>query len=285
MPFDTFDPRLKAIAEKAVAYCKSKYGSNGLKTEVEIAAQVGWVPSFYLKPSKYRIVAFEVEDNLYPEALKIAAHDVSLYDGSPISVYQVCSLQTFQSDPKQAKINLLLQHGFGIITVDDDGHTKFQHKCIPLTQHISEEQLKSELSGLNHTIRVKFNEAHSTYLTNEGQGLQQAGQIVEGIISSIADQAAKKNVITLAEAAGPLADAIDALYASNTFKNHRAALGGARDFVKEFRNVASHAPKNAKQAAEKIKKCKTGFLDGINVAKKLQHVARQVGYRIKIHTT
>jgi hypothetical protein len=285
MAFDTFDARLKMIAEKALAYCKTRYGANGLKTEAQIAPEIGWTPTFYMTPSKFRIVAFEVQDNLYPQALKIAGHDILHYDGSPISVYQVCSLQAYQTDPKQAKVRLLLQHGFGIITVDDDGDVRFQHKCIPLTQHISREQLKSELSGLSKALRMKFEEAHDTYLTNEGQGLQQAGQIVEGIIASIATRAATRRAITPAQARGKLANVIDSLYAANTFKNHRAALGGARDFVKDFRNTASHPPKNVKGAAQKIKKCRTGFLDGVGVAEKLYTVAKNKGYKIQVHVT
>ncbi len=285
MPFDTFDSRLQTIAQKALAYFKSKYGSSGLTIEKEIAPEIGWTPTFHLKPSSVRIVAVEVADKLYPQALKIAGHDILHYDGSPISVYQVCSLDVYQNDKNQANVSLLLQHGFGIVTVDDSGNVKPQHKCIPLAQHISEEQLKSELAGLNRALRRQFEEAHSTYLTNEGQGLQQAGQIVEAIMSCIAGRAAKKGVIKPAEARGILADVIDALYAAKKFKNHRAALGGAQDFVKEFRNTASHPPKNAREATQKIKKCRTGFVDAVGIAKKLQSVARAEGYKIKVHVT
>jgi hypothetical protein len=285
MPFDTFDARLKAIANSALAFCKSKYGASGLRTEEQITPEIGWRPTFHFRPSKFVIVAAEVADNLYPEALKVGGHDILHYDGTPISVYQVCSLQVYQSDPKQAKVGLLLRDGFGIITVDDDGKARCQHTCIPLTQHISEEQLESELRGLNNGIKVKFKAAHRTYLVNAGQGLQEAGQIVEAMVRSVATQAARHHVITASDAAGALADAIDALYAQPTFKNHRAALGGARSFTKEFRNIASHPRRSAREAAEKIKKCKVGFLDGINVAGKLRDVAQQLGYTIRIHTT
>jgi hypothetical protein len=285
MPFDTFDARLKAIAEKALAYFKHKYGGNGLKIETGIAPEIGWTPTFHLKPSSSRTVAVEVADNLYPLALQIAAHDILLYEGSPISVYQVCSLQVYQADKNQTNINLLLRHGFGIVTVDDSGNVKTQHKCIPLAQYISENELTSELSGLNKALRMKFEEAHSTFLTNEGQGLQQAGQIVEAMISCIATGAAKKSVITASDASGRLADVIDALYTARGFKNHRAALGGARDFAKDFRNTASHPPKNAKEAAQKIKKCRRGFLDAVGIAKKLYEVAKLKHYKIHVHVT
>ena len=278
MAFDTLDARLKTIAEKALKYFTSKYGNNGVKTDTGIAPEIGWTPTFYLRPGGFRIVAVEVADNLYPQALRIGATDIQRYDGAPISVYQVCSLQVYQGDKNQTNINLLLRHGFGIVTVDDNGNVKPQHKCIPLAQHISEEELKSELSGLNKALRMLFEQAHSTYLTNEGQGLQQAGQIVEAMVSSIAKRAAKKNVITMAQATGKLADVIDYLYAAKGFKNHRAALGGARDFVKDFRNVASHPPKNAKEATKKVKKCRTGFLDAVGIAKKLLAVAKSKKY-------
>jgi hypothetical protein len=171
------------------------------------------------------------------------------------------------------------------MTVDDDNSAIIQHSCIPLAQHISPDQLETELGGLTSTLKVKFRSAHETYVTNAGQGLQQSGQLVEGLIQSIAGQSAKKGIIAVNVSKKDLADVIDALYQTNEFKNHRAALGGARDFIKEFRNTASHAPKSAKQAADKFRKCKAGFLDGINVAKKLSLMARAMDFQVRIYTT
>jgi hypothetical protein len=285
MAFDTLNTGLKHLAEQALAFCKSHYGANGLRIAEGIADEIAWRPTFFLRPDKFNVLAIEVDDKLYPEALKGAAYDVVNYAEAPISVYQVCSLSTYQSDSKQTRINLMRRHGFGIITVDDDGKVTIQHTCVALAQHISNEQLDAELAGVTPNLKVKFKQAHVTYIANEGQGLQQAGQIVEALINSIADQAAKKGVITAAEAKGKLADVIDALYEKKTFKEHRAALGAARDFVKEFRNIASHAPKNANEAAQKIKKCKTGFLDAISVATKLRTMMQKLGYKAQTYTT
>jgi hypothetical protein len=285
MPFDTLNTGLKKIAECALTFCKKRYGGNGLGVGKAIAVEISWRPTFFLKPDKLHILAVEVEDKLYPEALKGAAHDIEHYEDSPISVYQACSLIIYQGDTKQVRVNLLRKHGFGIMTVDDDGRVTIQHKCIPLAQHISADQLESELAGLTPALKVKFKQAHDTYVTNEGQGLQQAGQIVEALVHSIATQATKQNVISAAEAGGALADVIDALYSKKQFKDHRAALGAARDFVKEFRNTASHAPKNGKQAALKIKKCKVGFLDAVSVATKLRVAMQKLGYKAHIYTT
>jgi hypothetical protein len=284
MPFDNFTPRLRAVATGALAYCKKRYGAHGLKIDEGLDREIGWRPTFFLRPNRFLILAAEVADIIYPEALKGAAHDIGHYD-SPIAVYQVCPLDAYQNDPKQTKIHMLREHGFGIITVDDDGKVTVQHSCVPIAQHISSKQLESEINGLTAALKVNFRSAHATYLTNEGQGLQQASQIVEGLIRSIAAQAAKKGYVRAFAPTAALADVIDELYGKPQFKNHRAALGAARDFVKEFRNVASHAPKTAKAAVEKIRKCKTGFLDAANVSKKLREVMHLMGFQARIYIT
>jgi hypothetical protein len=284
VPFDTFTQRLKDVATNSLAYCRRQFGSNGLLIEAAIGPGISWRPTFAIRPTSSLILAVEVADNLYPEALKGAAHDISHFD-FPIAVYQACSLEVYQSDPGQARINLLRQHGFGVLTVDHAGIVTTQHAAIPLAQHISKGLLDAECAGLNPAIRVKFNAAHLTYQVNEGQGLQQAGQIVEGLVVCIAKQAAKEGVITPGVASGGLADAIDALYATKKFAQQRAALGAARDFIKDYRNTASHAPRSAKQAAEKIRRCRAGFLDGIRVAKKLRETIQIHGYRTKVYTT
>ncbi|CDZ73250.1 Hypothetical protein NGAL_HAMBI2610_48800 [Neorhizobium galegae bv. orientalis] len=284
MAFDTLSARLKVVAERSLNHCKARYGGNGVKIEEGISDTIMWRPSYYLKAGKYKIVAVEVEDNLYPESLKGAAHEISHFD-FPVSVFQACTLEAYQNDPKHTKVNFLKSHGFGIITVDDDGNVAIQHTCVPLAQHISPDVLEREIRELSKPLKVAFRTAHEVYHTNEGQGLQEAGQIIEAMISSLATQAEKKGVVTNATLGKGLAFQIDDLYAANTFKDHRAALGGARDFIKEFRNTASHPPKNAKQAAEKIRKCRKGFLDAITIATKLKAVASALGYQVKIHVT
>jgi len=284
MPFDSLTPRLKAVATASLAYCKNRYGGNGLKVEEGIDKAIGWRPTFFLRPAKFLVLAVEVDDNIYPEALKGAAHDIGHFE-FPIAVFLACPLGTYQGDPKQTKVNLLRRHGFGIITVDDDAHAVVQHPCIALAQHISPDQLETEVAGLNSILKVKFKSAYETYTSNEGQGLQQAGQIVEALVHSLAVQAGSKGLAPANVAKNSLADMIDLLYGLKLFRDHRAALGGARDFVKEFRNTASHAPKSAKQAAEKIRKCKVGFLDAIGVARKLRVVMQAMGFRVRIYTT
>lgn len=282
MAFKNLSERLNLVAEKALDNCKKRFGSKGLKIETGIDDAIMWRPTFYMKPSTVRYVAVEVEDNLYPGSLKGAAHEIGHFD-APIAVYQACTLQAFLQDPKQKNVNLLKDHGFGIITVDEDGTVVVQHSCIPLAQHIAPALLEREIVSLSPPLKVAFRSAYDTYKTSEGQGLQNAGQIVEALVTAIATQAHKRNLITSGQLGSALANRIDALWAVQAFHGHRAALGEARSFVNEFRNVASHPAGNAKQAADRIRKCRAGFLQAIALCVKLKAVAKALGYTIKVH--
>ncbi|MCH4555515.1 hypothetical protein ACVILI_000864 [Mesorhizobium sp. USDA 4775] len=282
MPFDTLSPRLKEVATRSLNFCRGKYGVNGLKIEEGIHDSILWRPSFFLKPTRTKIVAVEVDDNLYPNSLKGAAHEIGHFD-FPISVFQACSLEAYLNDPNHRSVSLLKKHGFGIITVDGNGNASMQHNCIPLAQHISPDEFDRRIQGLTPKLKVLFRTAYDVYQTNEGQGLQEAGQIVEAIVTSLAEEAHRVGVVPANTLVKPLAFRIDDLYGKNTFQNYRAALGGARQFVQDFRNTASHPARSAKEAAEKIRKCKAGFLDAIGIAVKLRQATHDLGYHLRMH--
>jgi hypothetical protein len=205
-------------------------------------------------------------------------------------VYQACSLDVYQKDPRMARVHLLRDNGFGVITVDDNGQTTIQIPAQPLAQHIPLEgpvgslSLDQKLSGLNSALKVKFRAAHSTYQTSVGQGLQEAGQIIEALINCICAQAEAALVVPVGTTARiSTANKIDEMYNTAAFQSHRAALGAARSFVKDFRNIASHPAKGPQQAADKIRNCKAGFFEALRIAGELRAVIQSLGYRVVIH--
>jgi hypothetical protein len=282
MAFDTFSERLKLVANASIALCRSNWGAKGLRKEAPIDQRIAWQPTFHLKPSRTLIVAVEVADVIFPEILKIAARDIERYN-TPISVYQACSLDVFQNDTRLSRVNSLRQNGFGIITVDDSGMAVIQSHAEPLGQHIHQETFDEELRTLPLPLKVKFRAAYATYQANVGQGLQEAGQIVEALIHCIAAQAESAGVVPVGTSAKRTADVIDDLYPTGAFHNYRAALGGARSFARTYRNIASHPATTASQAAEKFRRCKTGFLEALRIATELRTVIRNLGYRVIVH--
>jgi len=281
MPFDNLTERLKIVAVSSLSLCRGNWGNNGLKKEEAIDPKIGWRPTFFLKPSKYLIVAVEVDDAIYPDSLRGAADDIVNHD-FPICAYQACSLDVYQSDPQMKRVNALRNRGFGLITVSTEGEAIVRDFAQPLAQFISQEKLDGLLKALSPKLKVKFKAAHTTYMANVGQGLQEAGQIIEAIVLSIAEHAQSATIVGSGTINKSTAEMIDRLYATQAFEPHRAALGGTRNFVKNYRNIASHPPKDPKQAAEKIRKCKEGFVAAIQLASQLKEVAERLGYRIKI---
>ncbi len=281
MAFETLSERLRLVATESLQLCRNNWGGNGLRKEQEIDPTIGWRPTFFLKPNKVLITAIEVSDILFPELLKIAAHDIEHYN-HPVSIYQACALDIYQKDPNLARANMLRQHGFGIITVDANGNSAIQFTAQPITQHIPPGQFENAIRPLTQRLRVSFRAAFTTYQTNIGQGLQEAGQIVEALINSIVAQAVNANVVPPNTAGKGTADKIDDLYPTPTFRNHRAALGGARSFVRTYRNIASHPAATPQQAAERIRRCKAGFLDALRNAAELKTAMHQLGYQVRI---
>jgi hypothetical protein len=129
-------------------------------------------------------------------------------------------------------------------------------------------------------LKVRFRDAYATYQTNVGQGLQEAGQVVEAVIDTIVTQAIAANAVPANTARNSTADKIDALYTS--FRDHRAALGGARSFARTYRNIASHPAATPQQAAEKLRQCKAGFLEALRVTTELRRSMQQLGYQVRI---
>jgi hypothetical protein len=279
MPFDTLSDRLKLVAGNSLQLCRHEWGGQGLRQDEEIDGAIGWLPTFYLKPNKALIVAVEVSDVIYPEILKIAAHDIEQFD-FPISIYEACALDIYQKDQNMARANMLRHHGFGCITVDGNGGSIIQWRAPPIAQHIAPSKFDAAIKPMTSRLKVSFKQAYATYQTNVGQGLQEASQVVEAMIHSMVVQAIAANVIPAGTAKKDTADKIDDLYSA--FLHHRAALGAARSFAREYRNVASHPAKTPRQAAEKLRKCKAGFLEALRVASELREAMQRLGYQVRI---
>lgn len=274
-------PRLQETFDGGLRYLKGHYGRNGLKKYEEIHPDIHWTPSYHLKVSGALIVAAEVSDDLYPRIVKEALADIHQFDW-PIALYVICPLEVYMADQKQTVISRLAKQGIGIITVDDSGRPVLQRPCTPIVQNISEEELEALIRSVSAKLKNKFRLVRETYQTNVGQGLQEAGQVVEAVVKSLADGAASKGWVPAGIRSKSAAEMIDELYQASQFQNYRAALGGARNFLKDFRNIASHPERTSRQLLEKIKSCRSGVCDAIKTSHELMQVARACRLRIRV---
>lgn len=280
MAFEGLSPRMQLVANKCLQFCRTQFGANSIKNERAISSSIQWTPTFHFCSNNYSIVAVEVSELIYPESLKIGAHEI-LQANQPIGIYGACHHEIFLRKKEQIKIKTLRNHGFGLLTVDSDGNVTEQFSAVPIHQYISEVNLEEMVRRLTPRLKVAFRSAHRSYRTNISQGLQEAGQIVEAIVISMARSSVSSGVCASSILNRLAAGMIDELY--DQYNDHRAALGAARGFIRQYRNVASHAPRSKKKAMERINLCKTGFIEATSVSNALVNTMRGLHMNVVIN--
>jgi len=274
-----------AVAVPVAKHCKKKFGASGFKTESEISHGLPWRPTIQLKTSQFEVLAVEVSEAIGPAVALLKATKSDLltdHSDKPIVVYVACPLSEYQADPRHAAASGLKSHGFGLLTVDDVGNVIEQIPGIPLIHHVPEPDVLAATKGLPLSVRTKMVRAYDVYRTSSYQGLQDAAQVIEAIVFGFANDAHKKGWIS--KVRHDVADVLDDLYfaSEQKIKSQRAAIGSARGFIKYYRNVSSHPPKTVDQAAERIKKCRHGFLTAFEVADVLTKAVRSCGLNVKL---
>jgi hypothetical protein len=280
LAFETFDPRRRPLVVAALAFARARFGRTGLKLEESIDPKIRWRPTFHLKASAALIAAFEYNDVLYPDALDGAMVDITSFD-HPVTLYQLCPLTSFQDDKHQTRTRQLTDKGIGIITIDEDTNVvTLQSAGVPLGQYIPEEAFTKAISGLSPRARVLFRSAYASFRANVGQGLQEAGQIVEAMIRQLHDHTTRVAGAAPVATVTAAANLTDNLYNNANYARYRGVLGGTRSFIGEYRNIASHPQRSAKDAIDKIRKCRAGLLQAVALATGLSAMARAITCRM-----
>jgi hypothetical protein len=276
LQFDLLVPKYlgDTIAQPVLAHLKAKHGSNGLKIEVPFSPNVNWKPTIQLKSGTVELIVVEVSDTPYPPVMKFAVADLLNYEANrPIRAYHACPLSVLQSTSADVRraFRSLKEHGFGLYTVDDSGHVEEQFAAAVLIHHVPRNRFDELVKTLPIDVKTPLNKAYEVYRTEARQGLQFAGQVVEGLVQVLAAESQVKGWLSSYGANSSAADLIDALYEVGTkpLKDHRATLGGARNFIKRDRNSSSHPAKSKKIASKSSVTVKQGFESALQVCVEL----------------
>lgn len=269
------------FAEASVRFLRERNVGVKITYEKEIDIGDKWKPTYWFATRDGRLVAVEVSDKLFPEILRISYSQI-IHANKPIMVYQVVPLDVYKADKDEDVINELVKTGIAIISVDSRGRVTLQKSCVALAQHISEEELSKALQKTCAALKTCFFRCHQSYNTNEVQGLQAAGQVIEGIVENYVAHAVKNAWATKKSLGRKISDKIDNLYTLSQCRSVRAALASARSFLARYRNLSSHPVKSLPEAKERIDLCRTGFLDSISIAKVLWDAAKSNGIKVII---
>jgi hypothetical protein len=262
------------LRDAARAYFAALYQNPAIHVEAEVDPGLNWKPSLHFKVNDYLTVIAEVSEKPYPMIFHLRRVDVE-HLLQPISIYCVCPEEAYLEDQAEAK--KLMEHGYGLLTVDADGKVQLRASCIPVIQIVASKFFDSEIKGMPLKIRQRLAEAYQNYLHSAPSGSSGISEILEGLIVRAAKDAVARKWISKSDTKN-LADALDAMVASPQCKNALAALGAVRGYVSMYRNANHHFPKNRKQAAQKYLDCRHSFLDGLKKVRQFRDAMRTLGF-------
>ncbi|MYA37108.1 MAG: hypothetical protein F4193_06925 [Candidatus Dadabacteria bacterium] len=274
MSNDGLTPGHEFLRKAAQTWFAENYGNPIMHIDTQLSSKLEWVPALRFMLHRYINVFVEPsDDGPYPRILHMKHAEVSNYP-EPIAIYCVCQEAATATVRGQQELRRLKAHGFGLITVNSDGEAHVLFPAIPLVQVIPQESFKQQLQGLPRAICQPASEAFQDYRANPLNGVKTLSELVESMIMKAGQDSAKLGGITRTQSKAALADVLDALYGE--YPPARAAIGGARNFIREYRNLAHHSPRNKKDAYKKCTDCKHHFLEGLRTIQTFRNAMKNV---------
>ncbi len=263
------------LTERAITYFSANYGGPVISSP-GLVRGVSWSPSLSFSINTYLTVCGEAsDDKAYPEVLRLRNADV-LAVHEPISIYSVTTDEVFFRAAEQEHVRELEKHGYGLLTVSDDGTVQRRIIARPLVQHISKQEFVSITKGLPSSLRQQVSSAFDTYSVNPSSGVAQLSEVVEGMITRAYKDGHKRGWLKKRSPPGTTSLTLDAIGLAVEFGNAAAALGGARAFYSDYRNLTHHFPRNKRKAHKKYCDCRHGFLEGLKRIEGLRSAMRKL---------
>lgn len=125
--------------------------------------------------------------------------------------------------------------------------------------------------------REKVAQSYDDYKNKPSMGVVSLTETIEGLARQAARDAHKKNWVSKKEAEGAIAGSLDAMFKASQCQNARAAIGGIRNHIANYRNLGHHWPKNKKLARKKYLDCRHAFLDGMRQMVNFRKAMRDLG--------
>ena len=240
-----------------------------------LSTQLEWVPALrFTLYSRLNVFVEPSDDGPYPRVLAMRYTDIIAYQ-KLITVYSVCHAKAIASPKGQRDVNRLKQLGCGLVTVDPSDRPTVLFPGVPLVQVIPEDEFKQQIKGLPRGIRQRARECFVDYSNKPSNGVKSLSELVEGMIQKAGQDAASKSVIPRSASTAPPANLLDSLH--TPLVSARAAIGGARNFIKECRNPAHHWASTRKASHKKYVSCRHYFLEGLRTIQSFRQAMKNNG--------
>jgi hypothetical protein len=236
---------------------------------------LAWTPSLSFAQNKHKLVIAEVSDKPYPKILQMR-HAALLGLDMPIAVYSVCPERAYLKHQADAKE--LLRDGYGLLTVDEPGAVTLRHLASPLIQLIPTFERDNVMKEIPKALRTRMAESFMKYESDPPSGNADIAEFMEALVLKAGRDAHKKGWIEKKFThAGKPAETLKAMQEVPRFGTAAAPIGAVQSYISSYRNIAHHAPKNAKQAAQKYRDCRHAFLEGVRTIPRFSIAMRNAG--------
>ena len=244
-----------------------------MHAEEQLSPRLEWVPALRFTIHRHINVFVEPsESGPYPKILEIKNGDVRNFP-EPIAVYCVCPESAITNTDGQKEMRRLKAHGFGLLTVDPSGTAEVLFSAVPLVQSISDAEFKEQIRSLPRNIRQRASEAFVEYRNSPTSGVRILSEVIEGMITKAGQDAVRHDHIPRGQISqATAAKLLDALH--EKFFGARAAIGGARSYIKECRNLSHHWPTRKRDSYRKYADCRHQFLEGIRLARSFREAMK-----------
>ena len=272
---DGLSPAHIALRDAARACFAARYGKPTFYVAKALKAQLHWTPALRFTLHGHIHVFVEPSDSgPYPRSLAMLYAKASNYP-EPIAVYSICHEAAMETTAGRQERKDLKSHGFGLVTVDPTGDAQVEFTAIPIVQVIAEADFRQQTRDLPKGIRQPASEAFEDYLAKPVNGVKTLSEIVEGMVRKAGRDSAANGGISNGDAKKTPALVLDALHTQYT--EARSAIGGARNFMDECRNLAHHWPKNRKAAYKKYADCRHHFMGGLHTIRAFRTAMKSIG--------
>ena len=265
------------LLNAARGFFEAHYGKPVMYFGKELHRDLAWVPALrFTIGQRVHVFVEPSETGPYPRILQIRNADV-LHFPQPIAVYAVCPEEAVTRSVQLTEMKRLQGHGFGLLTVNAQGQAHRMFGACPLVQVIPQAQFSAETRTLPPTIRRRVSEAFDDYRSQPVNGVRTLSEIMEGLVVQAGKDASKAGHISNAAVRGSVANLLDTLHQVKGFGGARGDIGGARRYIKEYRNPSHHWPRNRKEAHQKYANCRHAFLEGIIQIREFRMSMKKVG--------
>lgn len=272
------------LREAAQKFFSDLYEHPAIHINEEFHKDLLWTPTLRFVVNHHINVFVEVnETGPYPQIVRMR-HANLLQIAEPIAVYAVCPEEMILTPAQRKDTKEMRAHGYGLLTVNDDGDAEREFTASPLVQVIPRAEYKAIIAGLPKSIRQQVSQAYEDYNGKPVNGVSKITEIVEGLVNKACDDVVRKKYADKKDFGINIAANLDKLYALEQCGGARPAIGGVRSYYSTYRNLTHHWPKNKAKAHKKYADCRHAFMDGLKNIEQFTTSMKNSGLTGKLKT-